>query len=274
MLEDYAHLRWRRFTTLKRTASDGVYKLTFTQMFCQLLEQLSGETHKVTKNRNMKAFKTIFTIVAILLSFFTPRRTFAQGTQSGWSQSGSPNGPTDTNYWVQLDQLSQSQGGSAAIVGSPYSSVQYDTYILTNGGNISLQYWVGIATAGMPNAAFDNDVYTTNPISTDIYVVCWSGLGGYSTNGMDNFDISTLTLLQNTVGTDFFAFLRRNGDGSPNPLDSVPQIWGIDYSTGPYAFPQNAPTLGYANPFPIGAFGGIVAPIKSSNCWVFYFTNV
>lgn len=198
------------------------------------------------------------------------------GFQSPWVPSGSPVGPTDTNYWEVLDSLGQSQGGSAALAGSQYAALEFEHYTMTNGGDLSLQYWISVFTqSSVARNLTDEDIFTTNPITTDIYIAYTSYIGGFSTSGMDSVDAGTLAGLASCGGECSYGFLRRNRDGAPLPLSGIPQIWSICTPTGPYVYALPEEGDGYSSPFPIGAYGGSTgAGPYGTNVWFFLFTGV
>jgi hypothetical protein len=207
-----------------------------------------------------------------LLFFIALHSASAQpniGQQFAWSPSGSPNGLPDTNYWSQLDQLVVSQ---AELGGGTHLD---ETYLQTNGASVELDYQLGIVSGTESGTLGSLGVYSTNPIASDIYIFCDASMSFSSASSIDNEDYSVLTNLQNDVGLLFYGFLRRTGDGSPNPLSGVPEIWTFSTPTGPYDVPAPEPFDGYASPFgswAIVAPGGAGPP--PSNYWVFTFTNV
>jgi hypothetical protein len=172
--------------------------------------------------------------------------------------------------------MGQSQGGSAVLMGFQYSALEFEQYTLTNGTDISVQFWFSVFTqSSVAHNLTEEDIFTTNPITTDIYVAFTSFMSGFSTNGMDEEDAETLGTLDSCGGGCSYAYLRRNRDGSALPLSGIPQIWTYGWPTGPYVYALPEEGMGYSSPFPIGAYGGSTgAGPYGTNVWFFFFTNV
>lgn len=209
---------------------------------------------------------------------------------SGFYASGSPDGFTDTNFWSSMDQISVSE----AYLGFAFDSVLNETYYPTNPASpIELQFDLGIIGGGpielnwtVVNSTNAGSGKTENTQTTDLYVAFWYGLFGcvvlnndfYTGNLIEGDDTNVLNQIEYNfqIGRPT-CYLRRNGDGSPNPLAGAPQVWAFCLPSGTYHLPPiNEPQNPFSptqTPFDLGGYAGSTF-CDYSNYWLCIFSNV